>query len=325
MRIEIVTPARAGSTVGNRITAERWARILTDLGHRVSLSQKTDKRSPDMLIALHARRSHSSILRFRHQHPNKPIVLALTGTDVYRDIHQNGRARKSLDLADRLLVLQPDALRQLTAAEQEKSCVIYQSVGPLRHMKEPRRESDGYHFDVCVMGHLRAVKDPFRAAMAARRLPNSSRVRITQVGKALSKDMERRALREMQINQRYRWLGEVSHARALGVMARSRLYVISSRMEGGANALAEAIGAGVPILSSRIGGNLGILGEKYPGFFRRGDTNALRNLIARAETDSQFLSDLNNRIKGLAPLFNPVREKQAWACLLAELSSRVSP
>jgi len=319
MQIEIVTPAAAGSTTGNRITAERWAKILRGLGHRVSISPRHDGSSPDILVALHARRSHSSVLRFRRDHPQTPLVLALTGTDVYRDLQRNGRARKSLDLADRIIVLQPHALRELTAKERKKARVIYQSVEPVPIRQKPHRVAVGNHFDVCVVGHLRAVKDPFRAAMAARRLPNYSRVRINQVGRALSKPMERRALREMQINKRYRWLGELSRARALRVIAQSRLCVISSRMEGGANVLSEAIVAGVPALASRIDGNVGIVGENYPGLFRLGGTGELRKLLRRAEADPKFLKDLGRRIKRLAPLFNPLREKRAWAVLLTEL------
>src|SRR5262249_774222 len=247
MKIVIVTPAAAGSTSGNRITAERWAKILKSLGYRVLISQRYDKQSAEMLVALHARRSRSSIVRFRQQHPSAPIVLTLTGTDVYRGIHQNAHTRKSLALADRLIVLQPYALRELTSAERKKAQVIYQSLPPLPRRKESRSASLGNHFDICVIVHLRAVKDPFRAAMAARRFPNSSRIRMIQVGGALSKYMEERALREMEINQRYLWLGKLSRARALRVMAQSRLCVISSRIEGGANALSEAIVAGVPV------------------------------------------------------------------------------
>ena len=319
MQIEIVTPAAAGSTAGNRITAERWAKILHELGHSVSISRRYEGSSPDILVALHARHSHSSMVRFRRHHPRGPVVLALTGTDVYRDLQRNARARKSLDLANRIIVLQPYALRELTAKERKKARVIYQSVARLPVQKKPRRAAVGDHFEICVVGHLRPVKDPFRAAMAARQLPGSSRLRINQVGRALSKSLERRAQREMQINRRYRWLGELSRARAWRVMAQSRLCVISSRMEGGANVLSEAIVAGVPALASRIDGNVGILGENYPGLFRFGETAELRKLLLRAEADPQFLKDLGRRIKPLAPLFNPVREKRAWAGLLAEL------
>jgi putative glycosyltransferase (TIGR04348 family) len=322
MKIGIVTPAPAGSTRGNRITAERWARILRTLGHHVLISEKYEDEQLDLLIALHARRSHSSILRLREEHPDTPIILALTGTDVYRDIHKNRQARRSLKLADRIVVLQPHALRELTPANRKKAQVIYQSVEIGRGWKGPRRPPAGRNFDICVIGHLRPVKDPFRAAMAARTLPDSSLIHIIQLGGALSKQMEQRALHEMQINQRYRWIGELSRARALQVLAQSRLCIVSSRMEGGANVISEAIVAGVPVLASRIAGNIGILGQRYPGLFRVGDARELGQLMLRAETDRKFLRGLQMAVEKLAPLFDPEREQRAWARLIAELATR---
>src|ERR1051325_8813480 len=294
MRITIVTPARAGSTHGNRITAIRWGGMLEQLGHRVSIRQTVDEQAADLLIALHARRSYGSIKRFHRQWPEKPIVVALTGTDVYRDLKRDPRPEKSLELANRIVVLQPKALEQLNARFRVKARVIYQSVESID------RQPKGQHFDVCVIGHLRSVKDPFRAALAARLLPDSSRIRIRQVGSAMTEAMARRARGEADRNHRYCWLGELTRSRAQRILAGSQLCVLSSRMEGGANALSEAIVAGVPVLASRIDGNVGILGEDYPGLFDVGDTRELARLLIRAETEQHFLSDLRQRVKKLA-------------------------
>ena len=71
------------------------------------------------MLALHARRSHPSIKALPAE---KPLVVALTGTDVYRDIHESAEARESLELAHRLIVLQPKAAEELPArAAQEGS------------------------------------------------------------------------------------------------------------------------------------------------------------------------------------------------------------
>ena len=315
MKIEIVTPAPAKSTFGNRITAERWATIFRQLGHRVSISQRYEGTPADLLVALHARRSYSSIRRFRREHPDTPIVLALTGTDVYRDIPQNPRARQSLALADKIVVLQPHALRELTRAQRKKAVVIYQSV-KVPASGKARAKAAGNHFDVCVIGHLRPVKDPFRAAFAARMLPASSRIRVIHIGGAMSQQMERRARAEMQRNRRYVWLGPMSRQRTLRWLSTSQLCVISSRMEGGANILSEAIVAGVPVLVSRIAGNVGILGDNYPGLFPVGDTHELTKLLLRAESDQKFLRKLQHYIGKLAPLCDPEREQDAWSRLL---------
>ncbi len=330
MRIGIVTPAPPDSRYGNRITALRWARILRRLGNRVSILQTYDGKPYDLLVALHARRSHSSIINFRRQNPAAPIIVALTGTDLYRDIRTNHLARESLDIATRIVVLQPKAIEELQPSWREKTRTIYQSVengeklmGTRGKSANPRARNAGASsngtFDVCVIGHLRAVKDPFRTAMAARSLPDSSRIRVLQVGGAMTSAMSTKACNEMTANRRYQWLGEQSGSRVRRILKNSSLCVLSSRMEGGANVLSEAIAASVPILASRIDGNVGILGEDYPGYFDVGDTTHLVRLLRRAETSAEYLAELGAWSKSLARLADPAREEKAWSDLIGEL------
>lgn len=330
LRIRIVTPAPPGSRYGNRVTAVRWARILRSVGHRVSIAQEYEGEPADLLIALHARRSYPAVRRFLREQPGRPVILALTGTDLYRDLPRNRRAQESLELATRIVTLQPMALRELKASWRAKTRVIYQSVAQARADAKPRKKpapadtsnSPREHriFDVCVVGHLRAVKDPFRAALAARRLPSESRIRILQMGGAMTRAMTRRARAEMRVNARYRWLGELAHRRVWRALSRSRLLVLSSKLEGGANILSEAIVAGVPVLASRIPGSVGILGMDYPGYFEVGDTTGLARLLLRAERNTGFLSRLKRRCRKLRRLFLPAREAAAWKHLLDELS-----
>jgi putative glycosyltransferase (TIGR04348 family) len=319
MRIQIVTPARAGSTYGNRITAVRWASIFKQLGHRVSVTQTYDGEATEMLVALHARRSYQSIKRFHQKYPSLPVVVALTGTDVYRDLKTDRRTMESLEIAAGIVALQPKALEQLKRNVRAKARVIYQSAERVKQTQARSGSVD--NFDVCVIAHLRPVKDPFRAALATRLLPASSRIRILQIGRAMTDSMLKRAQAEAIRNRRYRWLGELSRSRAQRYLVRSRVCVISSRIEGGANVLSEAIVAGVPVLASRIDGNASILGDDYPGLFNVGDTRALANLLNRAETDSTFLDELRKRTRRLAPLFDREREIRAWAEFIRQLQN----
>ena len=324
MRIGIVTPARPDSLHGNRITALRWAMILRRLGNRVSIVQNYDGEPYDLLVALHARKSHRAVVNFCRQNPEGPVIVALTGTDVYRDIRTSRAARHSLDLATRIVVLQPKAIRELRSSWHKKARVIYQSVKNRQaltsntHAKEPPSSS----FDVCVIGHLRAVKDPFRTAMAVRLLPDSSKVRVLQIGGAMTDAMANRARKEMSVNKRYKWLGQLSRLHALQILKKSSLCVLSSRMEGGANVLSEAIAASVPILASRIDGNIGILGARYPGYFDVGNTSQLAQLLTRAESFSEYLAELKAWGESLTCLVDPAREEQAWRALINEFRLR---
>ena len=307
MRIRIVTPAPPRSRKGNRITAVRWSRILRELGHHVTIHQQYTGQRCDLLVALHARRSAQDIVRFCRTQPDAPLLLALTGTDLYRDISRYETARRSLELADRLILLQPHGRNLLPSALQNKTRVIYQSVPTPKRI--PIRLSKV--FRVAVIGHLRSVKDPFRAALAARGLPTRSTIQVSHLGAALSSKMEQRARREMQVNSRYRWLGEQPRWKTLRHLADSQLLVLSSKMEGGANVVSEAIVASVPILCTRVSGCIGLLDEKYPGYFDVGDTAGLRQLLFRAETDADFYATLRSWCIQRRPLFAPEREKSS--------------
>src|SRR5262249_18975740 len=248
MNICLVTPAPAGSLKGNRVTALRWARLLRSLGYRVAIDVDYHGQRCDVLVALHAGKSHDAILRFRARHPNAPLVLAMTGTDLYGDIHTDPRAQQSLELATRLIVLQPLGAEEVPARLRNRVRVIYQSVEPLRSARSPRKDI----FQVCVMGHLRPVKDPMRTALAARLLPATSRVRVVHVGGPLSDDLAEAARAEAATNPRYRWLGELPRREALRVLSRCRLLVLASRSGGGANVISEAGTVGGPGRAARL-------------------------------------------------------------------------
>jgi putative glycosyltransferase (TIGR04348 family) len=300
---------------GNRVTAERWGALLRELGHHVEIAVEYKGQECDLLIALHAFKSHSSIRRYRNVRPTGPLVVGLTGTDLYGDIHTRPNAVESLRLATRLVLLQPLGRAVLPAAVQDKARVIYQSVR-LPPVNDPIRVDA---FEVCVMGHLRPVKDPLRTALAARLLPAASRIQVLHVGGALSEQLAEDARAEERRNRRYHWLGELPQGEALGVLSRCRLLSLTSESEGGANVISEAVALGVPVVASHIDGSIGLLGHDYPGYFPFADTEALADLLLRAETDADFYNNLGDRCERLRPLFEPDRERQSWQELLGEL------
>jgi putative glycosyltransferase (TIGR04348 family) len=315
MNALIVTPAPEGSLTGNRQTAVRWAGMLSRLHHTPRIVEQYGGESCDLMIALHAAKSATSIARFHEERPQAPLVVALTGTDLYRDLRHGETARRAIERATLLIALQPLAADELAEEIRPRVRVILQSAKPVPDPPPPAND----RFEICVLGHLRPVKDPFRTAEAARLLPTDSRVRVLHVGAALQPEMERCALEEQASNPRYRWLGPLPRDAALRVLARSRLLVLSSLMEGGANVIGEAVVNGVPIIASRIAGSVGLLGADYPGYFATGETDALADLIRRAETDPRFHDELRARCRSLAADFAPDRECEVWSNLLAEL------
>lgn len=302
---------------GNRVTALRWAGILRRLGWKVFLEESWSGRACDLLVALHARRSNSSVVRFRRQHPDLPLIVAATGTDVYSDVADSGEAREAFGLASRIIVLQPLAVEKLPEETRSRARVVYQSVTPPTRRPEQARDV----FEVCAIAHLRPVKDPLRPALAARLLPPSSRIRIVHLGGLIDEFMREELDAEVRENPRFQWLGNRPRAETLEHLARARLFVSSSRHEGGANAVSEAIAMGVPVLGTRIPGTLGIVGDDYPGTYTVGDTQELADLMLRAETDPEFYAALEKACRSRAHITDPAQELQSWRDLLGELQA----
>lgn len=315
MKIQLITPASMTARNGNSITAFRWRRILQQLGHRVFLNQSYNGAACDLLIALHARRSAPSIQRFHKRHPDLPLIVALTGTDLYRDIRSRQNAQRSLELATRLIVLQSMGKAELPRRFRAKTRVIYQSA-PRIKSRAPLSKNG---FKVCVIGHLRPEKDPMRTAIAARLLPPSSQLRVVHVGRALSRKMKVRVRAQIANNPRYRWLGELPHWKTRQLLAGSHLLSLTSQMEGSSNVLCEAVASSVPVVAARIPGLMGTLGKDYPGYFPVGDARKLSVLLHKAESDPGFYRELKIRCHRLRSLVAPKRELEAWRQLLGEL------
>ena len=310
-RLFIVTPAGKGLRNGNRHTALRWATLLRASGHRVQVDVAWNGQPCDALIGLHARRSHESIARFYAS--GKPLVVTLTGTDLYRDLPESAEARESLELAHRLIVLQDAALDILEPAARAKARVVYQSADPRvshRPLKTP--------FRAAVVAHLRGEKDPLRAAAALARLPGED-IEVVLIGESLDPNLEQEAKAWMTREPRYRWLGGMTHARALGWMAKSHVLVVSSVMEGGANVIAEAARIGTPVLASRVSGNIGMLGADYPGYFALADDVALANLMTRASIDAKWYRSLKGALRARRKLFAPAAERASLARVIREV------
>jgi putative glycosyltransferase (TIGR04348 family) len=317
VKISLVTPAGKQSRSGNRTTAVRWTRILRAFGHRVAIAQSDETGDADMMVAVHAWRSAPSIRAFAARHPDRPLVVLLAGTDIYRFQHSHpDETLGSMARATVLVGLHDLVDRAIPRRFRSKLRIIHQSAVSLGGNREPSRRD----FQVCVVGHLRDEKDSLRTALAARLVPEDSRIRVVHLGKAHDESWAQAAAKEMAENPRYCWRGEVPGWQVRRQFARSHAMVISSVMEGGANVVSEALVAGVPVIASKIDGNVGLLGADYRGYYPAQDTEALAALLRRAETEPAFLRDLARQGAARRQLFRPAREAAAWRALLKELA-----
>ncbi|MEZ5659276.1 MAG: selenoneine biosynthesis selenosugar synthase SenB [Burkholderiaceae bacterium] len=299
----IVTPALAAANNGNWRTAARWQRFLRPMAH-VSCALDYQGQACDLMIALHARRSADSIARFAAS--GRPLILVLTGTDLYRDIDDDASAQRSLTLADRIVVLQACGPRRLPVALRERCLVIEQSAPALARLPARRRS-----FDMALVGHVRAEKDPMTAVRALSRLARHPGLRLRHVGRVDDPALGPAIRAAADHDPRIELLGQMTHGRTRRLIRGSRVLLLPSVMEGGANVLIEAVTSAVPVLASAIDGSIGLLGADYPGLFPVGDDAALAGLIERCLDEQGFLARLTDACQRRAPLFAPEREAHA--------------
>jgi putative glycosyltransferase (TIGR04348 family) len=311
-RITIVTPYAAAANNGNWHTAARWARLLRpDYRVRVATAWQSGDPAPDLLIALHARRSAESIAAFAAAYPARPLIVALTGTDLYRDLAHDAQARRSLRLGTRLIVLNELGARSVPARWRAKVEVLLQSAPPRAPLAKPRR------FTVAVVGHLRDEKNPQLVWRLLDAWPPQVPLRVVHFGAALDAALGRQAARRARDDRRYLWLGNRPRAAVRRRVARAHLLLHPSAIEGGAQAVIEAVTAGTPVAGSRIDGNLGLLGSDYPGWFAPDDAAAARDLVLRAALEPAFLARLARHCARRAGAFAPERERRRLSRIVA--------
>jgi putative glycosyltransferase (TIGR04348 family) len=313
----IVTPAAASANNGNWQTARRWAGMLAS-DYRVTVTQRWQPGdapgNPQLMVALHARRSADSVLAWRQQAQHRPLVLVLTGTDLYRDIASDAMAQRSLELADRLVVLNELGLQQLPTALRAKGVVCLQSAAQRKTLDKTKR-----HLRALMVGHLREEKSPQTFFEAARLLAHRKDIFLDHIGNGLDEALTAQAQQLMREQPNYRWLGGLSHAATRARIQAAHVLVHASRMEGGAHVVIEAITSGTPVLASRIDGNLGLLGARYSGVFEWGDAQALASGLQRCRDQTTMLAGLREQCEQRAPLFLPAQERHTLLRLLKAL------
>lgn len=312
VKITISTPETVKPT-GNFGTAFQWADIIgNQLGHEVKVTDDIVDPDTDVLVAVHASKSAPGVRKFRESHPKGKLIVAAAGTDVYPEPDQ--AALESFRLADRIVLLQERAALQLPPEDRHKAVTILQSA--VTGCFQPPEDRSRDPFDVCVIGFLRDIKDPMRAAMASRRLPGTSKIRIRHAGGILEEKYRQKVEHEMASNSRYHWMGIITREEIDVLLSECQLMVLSSFHEGGARVVSYALVNHTPVLAAASDCAISLLGESYPGLYPPGDTEALTNLLNRAETDFAFLETLRKITKQLAPKFSPDLEVEGWRNIL---------
>jgi putative glycosyltransferase (TIGR04348 family) len=320
--VVIVSPALAAANNGNWRTAQRWQGLLAP-GVRTRIVREwpdAEAGGDSVMLALHARRSAPSIHAWAERHPGRGLAVVLTGTDLYQDLATDADARRSLELADRIVVLQDRGAGALEPRHRPKARVIFQSAP-----STPVLPKSGETLRAVMVGHLRGVKSPRTLFAAARLLRGHEDIALLHIGDAAAEpglgELARATARECP---RYAWAGALPHDETLRQIAQAHVLVHPSALEGGAHVILEAVRCGTPVLASRVEGNVGMLGPDYAGYFPHGDAQALATLLRACRAGQQdpaggLLARLVAQCALRAPLFEPEAERAALRQLVQEL------
>jgi putative glycosyltransferase (TIGR04348 family) len=314
--IVIVSPALSDANNGNWQTAKRWAALLhSHYRTRITKAWPDDQAvSDDILLALHARRSAASVAAWQAQRGSSQLVVVLTGTDLYRDIHTDTQAKQSLDSAARLIVLQPLGIKELPSQHQAKTHVVLQSTTSRATLPKTTQR-----LRAVMVGHLRDEKSPQTLFAAARLLRAREDIFIEHIGAGLDQALTQEAVSTASDCAQYTWLGALQHLQTRQKIQRAHVLVHASKMEGGAHVVMEAVCSGTPVIASDIPGNMGMLGNDYSGYFPVGDARALALLLERCKDEPPFIDLLRSQCAVRAPLFAPQAELTALLQVIQSL------
>jgi glycosyltransferase involved in cell wall biosynthesis len=312
MNVCVASPYPLTDLKGNSVTTHRIVEILQEHGINARGCHGFDGQPADILISLHAVKGARAVADFRDAYPEGKVVILITGTDIYQFLPEGSReGDRALKAADAIVVVFDRAVQSLDVRWRKKAFVVPSSLSPVHVVAQPVCPP----FAISVVGHLRPVKQPFLTIEAVARHPGWKGVEVWQIGEALDDGSAARAREWEARDPRYRWFGGIPREESLSLCARSSLTVNSSILEGGANAVLEAMTMGVPVLASRIEGNLGLLGDDYPGYFEGSMDESLSAVIEGRSDLPTWIRHSKERL----PMFSREHESACWLDLLTKL------
>ncbi|MDA7868506.1 glycosyltransferase [Akkermansiaceae bacterium] len=314
MKVCVASPYPLSELKGNSVTTDRIVAILREGGVDARGSHGYDNEPADVLISLHAVKGAPAVFDFQQKLPIGKVIVLLTGTDIYEGLPEGSQiGHDALRAADRIVVPQEAVIRRLPEEVRKKTLVIRASLDPISIKAAPILSP----FVISVVGHPRPVKRPFLTIETVARHPEWRDIEVWQIGQALDEESRKTAESWAQKEKRYRWFGGLPREESLARCAASSLTINSSVLEGGANAVLEAMTMGVPVLASRIEGNVGLLGEGYPGYFDEGGLGDALQIILEKGVD---LGDWVRLASERLGLFSRESESTSWLELLAKLN-----
>jgi len=282
LKVLILTPTCLPDLTGNAMTAERLrfglckegieVEVITPCSH--SLPSKIESFKPDLIHALHARKSGVTAMTSSSRHII-PYLVTITGTDLYMDLPDSNRNDASLVLqaAGAVIVYSDLTLKRLLSevpAISTKARVIKKAI----HFNEKgdKKISPSNNGAFLLPSGIRPVKaTSFAIAPLERLRQEFPRISLTVAGPRLDNAEWELFCRKSEGKDWIRHL-TVSHDEMPGLYGEAAIVLNTSISEGLSNAVLEAMYFARPILASDCEGNMAAFTEGKEGlFYKEGD------------------------------------------------------
>ena len=280
--IKIFSPTGDNVVTGNYVTAKRYAYLLQNLGHRVlTLSVFEEKVSVEGVtcaFVLHAEKGFHVIKELTAE--SIPVVLVLTGTDLYRDIISTKKSKRdnclrSIQLASAIIVLHENAVSDLlkvVSVPRERIFVVLQSVVDFKKKRFFFKNKNEYK--ILLLSNIRKEKGVIVAVSGfldfKKNIDTRSKFTLDHIGGILDQSYFRKITNLLEDVKSVSFLGSIEKEKLQTILANYDLLLHTSLIEGGSLVIQEAQNAGLPIIASDISCHTSLLGSDYVGLHTAG-------------------------------------------------------
>ena len=267
------------------------ARVLvrpSSLGHALRLARYFERDRPDIVFANLASAEYAAFFAARLVSSPPPVVPILRGADE-AGAKSTRRRRLLFAQAARLVAVSRDVSENIAALVEASSEVGIATIHNPAFAPEIARHAeaepdhpwfrDGGPPVVLGVGRLTPQKDFPTLVEAFRRVSAGHPCRLLILGEGFDRAELESQIRALGLEDRVSLPGWADNPWAF--MARSRLFVLSSRQEGLSNVLVEALTCGCPAVSTDCAGSLEIL-EDPDLLAPMGDPERLAKAMLRA-------------------------------------------
>ena len=284
MKLLILTPTCLPDLTGNAMTAERLRYGLSkeDIEVEVeviragdsNLSSRIEAFGPDIIHALHARKSGATAMDCSRRH-KIPYLVTITGTDLYLDLLNSNRNDASLVLqgAGAVIVYSELTSKRLLSevpSLSDKTRVIKKAI----HFNHTCNKDISTHKRAAFLlpSGIRPVKAPSFAIAPLEKLRQEfPDISLTVAGPRLD-DTEWDLFCSKSKGKDWIRHITVSHDEMPDLYGEAEIVLNTSISEGLSNAVLEAMYFGRPVLASNCEGNMAAIRKGKEGlFYKNGD------------------------------------------------------